>query len=175
MTDKNFSRSELYVVRNDIGIDALIKELHVPCETRAGRFTFLCPLCKGYNTGVNHKTNLARCFDCQKNINTIDLVMIVRQSDFVSSVRFLKKLHGSKPDSPGCNEPNYVKERSLSHNAKHIGRILDGIEKPPHNCQPPSADQDISDRILKLEQKTTALGLQVNKLLKLMNRLFPSA
>jgi hypothetical protein len=174
MTDKNFSRSELYVLRNDIGIDALIKALHVPCETRAGRFAFLCPLCRGYNTSVNHKANLARCFDCQKNINTIDMVMIVRQSDFVSSIRFLKKLHGSRPGSSGCNALNDTKQRS-SHDAKHIGQIIDGLITPPHSCQPQSVDQDISARILKLEQKTTALGLQVNELLKLMNRLFPSA
>lgn len=174
MTDKNFSRSELYVLRNDIGIDALIKALHVPCETRAGRFAFLCPLCRGYSTGVNHKTNLARCFDCQKNINTIDMVMIVRQSDFVSSVRFLKKLHGSRPDSSGCNDPNDTKQRS-SHDAKHIGQILNSLETPSHNCQGQSGDQDINARIFKLEQKTTALGLQVNELLKLMNRLFPSS
>jgi len=175
MAEKSFSRHELFILRNDIGIDMLIKEvLHVPCENLKGRFSFLCPLCRGYNTGVNYKTNLARCFDCEKNFNTIDLVMVTRQLDFVASVRFLKKLH----DSRSVNTVGHDANR-----AAHIGPIIDDMIKsadgaaektPAQNAQNISADKELSARILRLEQKTAALSLQVDKLLKAMNRLFPS-
>lgn len=176
MAEKSFSRHELYVLRNHIGIDRLIREvLHVPCEGRQGGLSFLCPLCKGYNTGVHYKTNLARCFDCKKNLNTIDLVMIVRQCGFVDSVRFLKKLH----DSSDCRDGSG--ENASWQGAHHIGPILDGLVKPPDALEKdsihspsPSIDADLSDRILRLEQKTAVLGLQVDKLIKAMNRLFPS-
>lgn len=178
MAEKSFSRHELYVLRNDIGIDMLIKDiLHIPCESRQDRFSFLCPLCRGYNTGVNYKTNLARCFDCQKNLNTIDMVMIVRKSAFVDSVRFLKKVH----DSPSSRHvPGGSKAGSSSPDeANHIAPILASLVKPAMECagsnhRSLSPDEDLSARILRLEQKTAALGLQVDKLIKVMNRLFPS-
>lgn len=178
MAEKSFSRHELYVLRNDIGIDMLIKDiLHIPCEIQQDRFSFLCPLCRGYNTGVNYKTNLARCFDCQKNLNTIDMVMIVRQSAFVDSVRFLKKVHGSAP----CRHaPTALKAESSSpDNTNHIAPMIASLVRPEGNDpgndhQYCFSDKDLSARILRLEQKTVALGLQVDKLIKAMNRLFPS-
>jgi DNA primase len=40
----------------------------------------------------NQGCNLARCFGCERNFNTIGLVMIVNGSGFVESVRYLKRL-----------------------------------------------------------------------------------
>ena len=56
-----------------------------------GYFRFCCPVCNEFNTSVNSKTNLARCFDCRKNYNTIDLVMLVKGSNFIQSVNFLQR------------------------------------------------------------------------------------
>lgn len=87
-----FSAQELFTLRNHIPIDVLIeKVLLVPSKFSEGFFRFLCPLCSGFNTATNPDTNLARCFRCRKNFNTIDMVMIVRKSNFVESVRFLRK------------------------------------------------------------------------------------
>ena len=69
---KRFSSQELYELRNHIPVDALIRELGIPSKIRDGYFRFLCPLCNEFQTAVKPETNLARCFRCEKNFNTID-------------------------------------------------------------------------------------------------------
>lgn len=194
MAEKNFSRSQLFALRNNIAIDILIKEvLHVPCKSRQGRFSFLCPLCKQFDTSVNYKTNLARCFACEKNFNTIDLVMAIMQSDFVDSVRFLKKLHDRMLSGPIGNRVNVARDLQTSHTdlkksacpvPVHVGNVINDIVKPminsetekqpSDNRQPLSIDSEVKSRILKLEQKMEVLAYQLDKMLKVMNRLFPS-
>jgi DNA primase len=91
MTKRCFSSSQLYAMRNEINIEMLIeKTLGIPSQVTKGCFRFLCPLCNGFDTAVNPKTNLARCFRCEKNFNTIDLVMLIRKTNFVQSVKFLQ-------------------------------------------------------------------------------------
>ena len=194
MAEKNFSRSQLFALRNNIAIDILIKEvLHVPCKSRQGRFSFLCPLCKQFDTSVNYKTNLARCFACEKNFNTIDLVMAIMQSDFVDSVRFLKKLHNSMLSGPIGNRVNVARDLQTSHTdlkksacpvPVHVGNVINDIVKPminsetekhlSNNSQTLLMGSEINDRIAKLEQKMEVLAYQLNKMLKVMDRLFPS-
>lgn len=89
-----FSSRELFELRNNIPVDTLIREhLKIPSKIGEGYFRFLCPLCREFNTAVNPVTNLARCFSCEKNFNTIDLVMTVRGHGFKDSVTYLKKIH----------------------------------------------------------------------------------
>lgn len=89
-----FSPRELFELRNNIPVDTLIRDhLQIPSKIRDGFFRFLCPLCNEFQTAVNPATNLARCFRCQKNFNTIDLVMEVKGYGFRDSVLFLKKLN----------------------------------------------------------------------------------
>jgi DNA primase len=40
---------------------------------------------------VNPRTNLGRCFRCEENFNTIDLVMQITSCDFVAAVHFLEE------------------------------------------------------------------------------------
>jgi hypothetical protein len=40
-------------------------------------------------TACHPKTNLGRCFRCQRNFNPIDLVMVVKGFCFQEAVRFL--------------------------------------------------------------------------------------
>ncbi len=88
-----FSSRELFKLRNDIPVDMLIRDhLQIPSKIRDGVFRFLCPLCNEFQTAVNPATNLARCFRCEKNFNTIDLVMEVKGYGFRDSVFFLKEL-----------------------------------------------------------------------------------
>ena len=67
-------------------------QLQLPSKISDELFRFLCPVCNEFQTAVNPATNLARCFRCEKNFNTIDLVMKVEGYGFKDSVLFLKKL-----------------------------------------------------------------------------------
>jgi len=90
---KRFSSQELFELRNAIPVDFLIKDgLQIPSKISEGVFRFLCPICNEFQTSVNSATNLARCFRCEKNFNTIDMVMIIRKSGFKESVLFLKQM-----------------------------------------------------------------------------------
>ena len=105
---RRFSAQELYNVRNHIPISALIENvLNMPTRTTEGVFRFLCPVCGEFNTAVNLKTNLARCFSCEKNFNTIDLVMIAEKMNFVEAVRFLKT-QGNFKAVPALKKPKIV-------------------------------------------------------------------
>lgn len=110
-----FSSQELFDLRNNIPMDMLIKEhLHIPSNIRDGYFRFLCPLCNELQTAVNPNTNLARCFRCEKNFNTIDLVMEVNKCGFKDSVVFLKNL----------SVPQKVAPQALSALVAGIGRSM---------------------------------------------------
>jgi DNA primase len=90
---KYFSSRELYKLRNSIPIDVLIeKELAIPSKISEGFFRFLCPLCNEFQTAVNPKSNMGRCFRCEKNFNTIDVVMIWQNTGFVESVKYLQQI-----------------------------------------------------------------------------------
>ena len=89
---KYYSADYLRMLRNQIPIDAVIVNL-LNLEVRNERkiLRFRCPLCFNFHTATNHKTNLARCFDCQKNFNPIDLVITVAKCNFVEAVKYLKE------------------------------------------------------------------------------------
>ena len=186
MTKHYFTNQELYILRNDIPIDTLIeKALCIPSRIADGCFRFLCPLCKAFNTATNPETNLARCFHCEKNFNTIDLVMTVRKLDFVESVRFLqgyhKKYSATQSDDHrkvttggDAHDGSQMKcaDRSAPSNNSpvHIGNILDRIvpskpERIPPGCNRPAQHNMVNDRILRLEQKVDRLLHQIEKIL----------
>jgi DNA primase len=85
-----FPQEMLKRLRNDIPINLVIKEfLKIPVKLSEGYFRFLCPICSEFVTATNPKTNLARCFRCQKNFNPIDMVMASKQLTFRSAVDYL--------------------------------------------------------------------------------------
>ena len=91
MQNRRVSRQELFRLRNEIAIDKVIEHIvKLPCKMREGYLRFLCPLCSEFNTATNPKTNLARCFRCQRNFNAIDMVMLVQGAGFVEAVSRLK-------------------------------------------------------------------------------------
>lgn len=80
------------MLRNEIPIDEVIVDLlNLEQRNNHKMLCFRCPLCQGFHTATNHKTNLARCFHCQKNFNPIDLIMKVGNCGFLDAVEFLKK------------------------------------------------------------------------------------
>ena len=187
MTKRRFTNHELYILRNDIPIDALIeKALCIPSRIAEGYFRFLCPLCEQFNTAVNPETNLARCFRCEENFNTIDLVMTIRKLDFVESVRFLQDYHKSASVSQSddyrkattgsdAHDGSQMKCADRSENSSnspvHIGNILDRMapskrERISPGCNRPAQQNMVNDRISKLEQKIDRLFLQIENILK---------
>jgi transposase-like protein len=51
---------------------------------------FVCPLCSESESDVNAKTNLPRCFHCERNFNPIEFRMAAQMDDFKEAVEFLK-------------------------------------------------------------------------------------
>ena len=88
-----YSKKELYELRNRIPITVVIADvLDIPSKMIDGYFRFLCPLCSEFMTATNHRTNLARCFRCQKNFNPIDMIMIVKKYTFKEAVEYLQDI-----------------------------------------------------------------------------------
>jgi hypothetical protein len=116
---RRFTGNELFKLRNLIPVDMLIKEqLDIPSKVSEGYFRFLCPVCNEFQTATNPKTNLARCFRCERNFNPIDLVMLVKGIGFVESVKYLKKLLPDNPDGP------VAPQQQLSKMAAGIGKPI---------------------------------------------------
>ena len=88
---KRFTKKQLYELRNSVPVNDWIRELAVPCKfDDEGRFRFLCPICNEFITSTKADTNLARCFRCERNFNTIDLAMICRGMGFVEAAESLE-------------------------------------------------------------------------------------
>jgi hypothetical protein len=97
----SYSREELRKLRNEIPIDLVIaKVLEIPAKSSEGYFRFLCPLCREFNTATNPRTNLGRCFRCERNFNLIDLLILVRGYSFRQAVAYLRTLHSQTRCSP---------------------------------------------------------------------------
>jgi DNA primase len=107
MAKTQYTRDELFVLRNHVPVDNLIKQLGITSKMSEGCFRFSCPICREFDTGVNPATNLARCFACEKNYNTIDLVMLVKKLDFIHSVKFLKTIYEQK-NNPATPLPSII-------------------------------------------------------------------
>jgi DNA primase len=115
--NKRFSSQELFELRNNIPVDILIRDhLQIPSKIRDGFFRFLCPFCNEFQTAVNPATNLARCFRCEKNFNTIDLVMVVKRCGFRDSVLYLKEL----------GMPSKVPVRDFAALSANVGQCMPG-------------------------------------------------
>ncbi len=100
------SSQALYALRNHINIDRLMTQiLQMPTQQINGMVRFQCPICARFHTATHPNTNLARCFDCRKNFNTIELVMAVRHIRFLEAVALLQRYenilaHRSRPSQP---------------------------------------------------------------------------
>ena len=85
-----YTKETLRRLRNEILVtDLIIHVLDIPSKTRDGYLRFLCPLCNEFMTACHPKTNLARCFRCERNFNPIDLVMVGKGLCFQEAVQFL--------------------------------------------------------------------------------------
>ncbi len=88
---KHYTADFLRMLRNQIPINEVIIDLlNFEVNNDHQILRFRCPLCYNFHTATNHQTNLARCFDCKKNFNPIDLVIMVGNCGFLDAVKILK-------------------------------------------------------------------------------------
>jgi hypothetical protein len=162
---RRFTSKQLYVLRNEIPIDRLIERyLSIPCHRSEKRFRFACPLCGGFKTSILWEKNLSRCFQCNKNFNTIDLVIHIMNVDFVESVRRLEKYH-ARIIKLNTGPISARKTDSFVPIGKVIADILP--QKPVEGIKrenAPDDNQAMSGRIDELETKIENLSLQIEKL-----------
>jgi hypothetical protein len=67
-------------IRNDLPMPVTIAALGrdgPPSKMSEGFFRFLCPHCGEMQATVNPRNNLAHCFHCTKNLNNIDLLIML--------------------------------------------------------------------------------------------------
>ena len=172
---KRFSKHELFKLRNSIDINMLIAEiLKMPSKTTQGRLRFLCPVCSQFNTATKRETNLARCFSCARNFNTIEMVMETKHLMFIDSVRFLqglllenksKKINANKPSAiprPQCSSSFQIRKEPVSMQPliKNIG-----IEKPEKLNQTSGTDPDKTDPAIgQLNDRINQMSKQMDQL-----------
>lgn len=89
---KRFTDEQLWRLRNEVPLRALLAKLKWPHKARSGQLTFVCPCCGESRSDLNPQANLLRCFHCQRNFNPIDFTMAARDCDFVQAVQFLLSL-----------------------------------------------------------------------------------
>ena len=162
MKQRRFSAQQLFHLRNNIPIAGLIEHiLQIPCKTRDGVFRFLCPQCNEFNTSIKTQTNLARCFRCETNFNTIDMVIAVKKTKFIEAADFLtecdssSQLHkdttGGHRQAPASERPSStstIPRNSLpptSHAPVALGEILADLintKDPEQSIQEQPSAQD---------------------------------
>ena len=93
-------RDQLRELRNRIDFRHLFRRLGWPWKSREdGVIRFVCPECSESQTSVNPKTNLARCFRCERNWNPIDFTMDAGRMDFLEAYGFLEEMLPRSPES----------------------------------------------------------------------------
>jgi DNA primase len=81
-------------LRNDLPMPVTIAALGrdgPPSKISEGYYRFLCPHCGDMRATVNPRNNLAHCFSCQKNLNNIDLLLMLGY-DFKTAIAVLERL-----------------------------------------------------------------------------------
>lgn len=92
-------RDRLHKLRNTIDFSHLFRRLGWPWKRREdGVILFVCPECRESQTSVNPKTNLARCFRCERNWNPIDFTIEVGHMDFLEAYGYLEEMLPRPPD-----------------------------------------------------------------------------
>ena len=100
-----------------------------------GQYRFLCPHCGDMLATVNPRNNLAHCFNCQKNLNNIDL-LITLGYDFKSAVIVLERLlerHEARLPKKENADPEISWCLSVSPGRSHHTAI-DVANRPNPSC-----------------------------------------
>jgi hypothetical protein len=139
MTRRRFTDQQLFSIRNHIPIRQVIERiLRLPAKMDQNIFRFSCPICAEFNTAINLKTNLARCFRCEKNFNPIDIIMIVRQTNFVETVNLLL---------------DYQKKSVPADKTSSEAHVFSHISQPSVANRPPGRLAPIGDLLPEIVEK----------------------
>ena len=87
-----FTRDYLRRIRNEIPLNSLLERLDWPSKCREGEFFMLCPGCQEFLVKKTPQENLGHCFGCDRNFNTIDFTMLIKEVDFVIAIGILDPL-----------------------------------------------------------------------------------
>jgi hypothetical protein len=171
---RRFTSKELFILRNEIEIEGLIENhLLMSVERIHGRFRFACPICACFDTSINKEKNLAKCFKCNINFNTIDMVMRHMNLDFVPSVKLLKNYHENKESrSIIVKRPDQtVSRQPFTAMSEIIPQILPRLTKPGPQKQSISdnTNEGVSMRIDELENKIDRISRQLDKIIGILS------
>ena len=117
-----FTKQQLTEIRNKIDIDWLIKEKLYLQQKYNRQWRFCCPICQQFNTATQKKTNLARCFNCKKNFNTIDLVIYSKKINFEPAINWLYLLLERKKTSIQEKKPIKNIDKKILAEKREKGR-----------------------------------------------------
>lgn len=159
---RRFSAQELAFLRNEIPIEhVIVSFLSLQHHRDSDKLRFACPLCGGFDTSIQLKTNLARCFACKRNFNPIEMVMAHLRLGFAESVSWLKERNVQRRDE----KPAAYRKNQAS--PAKIGDILSAMlsSTPRPSAQPPPSN--IPERMANLEKKVEKLFALIEELTSL--------
>jgi hypothetical protein len=159
---RRFSPQELAFLRNEIPIEhVIVSFLSLQHRRDSDKLRFACPLCGGFDTSIQLKTNLARCFACKRNFNPIEMVMAHLRLGFAQSASWLKERNVQR-----VNQTPAAYRKNQASPAK-IGDILSAMlsSTPQPSAEPPTFT--IPERIASLEKKVEELFTLIEELTSL--------
>jgi hypothetical protein len=166
---RRFSKHELFRLRNSIDINTLISEtLKIPSKTSQAYLRFLCPICLYYDTATKRETNLARCFRCERNFNTIEIVMAARHLNFTESVRYLQSL------LPENHRKEVTRHNHPPSPQAQTEAVIDTITENIGVGRAKKTDKNSENDLVGINQQKTAtdeLNVRVNQLSKQLRQL----
>jgi hypothetical protein len=91
--------------------------------------------------------------------------MVITQSDFVHSIRFLKEFQ--QKNNPNQIHPIKPNAKTREKGLEHIGSVLKAIVTPPGPISPGcGSDEKLCNRILALEKKLEVLAQRIEEIAK---------
>ncbi|MFO7884557.1 MAG: DNA primase, partial [Desulfobacteraceae bacterium] len=128
-----------------------------------GQLNRYCPMCHRMNTGISRKTNLARCFDCKKNYNTIDLVKEIMGLGFLESAAYLEKI---KEQMSAETHQKYPPEKmTRQKDMVHIGDVFKSLaSSSPEKASSSRALRQESQAISDLQKRVCDLEICIKSL-----------
>jgi len=91
--------------------------------------------------------------------------MVITQSDFVHSIRFLNEFQ--QKNNPNQIHPIKPNAKTREKGLEHIGSVLKAIVTPPGPISPGcGSDEKLCNRILALEKKLEVLAQRIEEIAK---------
>ena len=89
--------------------------------------------------------------------------MLITQSDFVKSIRFLKDYQKNMPKQ---SYPIKPETRGFNNGPEHIGNVLKTMLPPKPVTPAGGSDENLSYRVLALEDKLEGLARRIEEIAK---------